>query len=235
MNIILLEPNDFTSETEVVLYDRRFDHIRYILKAQCGDRLKVGQMNGACGQGEVINVTETSVGLRVALTAEPPPALPCTLLLALPRPIVLRRLLVHLITLGVKNIHLLQTQRVEKSYWQSPVLKPETITSLCRQGLEQAKDTIVPTVSLHKRFRPFIEDDLPSIMSQTIPLVAHPVATEKAASIQGEVTLAIGPEGGFVDHEKKTSNENKMFVSMLTMRKSSQEGQYFVAVFSKHN
>jgi RsmE family RNA methyltransferase len=57
-------------------------------------------------------------------------------------------------------------------------------------------------VLLKPRFKPFAEDELPALAQRTLALVAHPGARESCPrQISGPVTLAIGPEGGFVPFE----------------------------------
>jgi RsmE family RNA methyltransferase len=115
---------------------------------------------------------------------------------------MLKRILQTSAAMGVKKIVLLNSYRVEKSFWQSPLLKAEAINEQLVLGLEQAKDTVLPEVILAKRFKPFIEDDLPTLALNTRKLVAHPNATFQSPMISNErTTLAVGPEGGFIDYE----------------------------------
>jgi 16S rRNA (uracil1498-N3)-methyltransferase len=202
MNLILLKESDFTSDiNRIVLKDRRFEHIKSILKPSKGDLLEVGVINGKMGEGRVLGISDTEVSLEVNLNKEPPEPINCKLVLAMPRPIVLKRLLVHITTLGIKDIYLMQTNRVEKSYWHSPVLKEDALNEYLELGLEQAKDTVLPRVHLKKRFKPFIEDELGNIIKGTNAYVAHPGMDSKVVSKTSAVTIAIGPEGGFVPYE----------------------------------
>jgi len=115
---------------------------------------------------------------------------------------MLRRVLRSAAELGMKHIHLLNATRVEKSYWQSPLLAEARLRDYLWAGLEQAVDTVLPRVSLHPRLRPFVEDELPALAAGTRRLVAHPAASIPAqAGIAGALCLAIGPEGGFNDFE----------------------------------
>ena len=104
--------------------------------------------------------------------------------------------------MGVKKIFIIESWRVEKSYWASPVVVEDTLREHMLFGLEQACDTVLPAIEIRKRFRPFVEDEVPELIKGTRPLVAHPLA-EKACPyhIVGPVTLAIGPEGGFIPFE----------------------------------
>ena len=96
----------------------------------------------------------------------------------------------------------MNTFRVEKSFWQSPWLKPEAIHEQLILGLEQARDTVLPEVILEKRFKPFVEDRLPAMSERMRKLVAHPVTDQICPAGGCEPTvLAIGPEGGFIPYE----------------------------------
>jgi RsmE family RNA methyltransferase len=140
--------------------------------------------------------------MHVTLTADAPPPIPLTLVLALPRPKVLNRVIAGTTSLGVKRIYLINAWRVEKSYWKSPRLSEENLLAQRILGLEQARDTILPVIELRRFFRPFVEDELPSIARDSLALVAHPIATSECPrNVAQPVTLAIGPEGGFIEEE----------------------------------
>ncbi|TLM67112.1 MAG: 16S rRNA (uracil(1498)-N(3))-methyltransferase, partial [Deltaproteobacteria bacterium] len=127
---------------------------------------------------------------------------PVTLLLALPRPKALRRVLQGVTAVGIKTIVLLNTARVDKSYWQSPLLHPDALRDELLLGLEQGRDTALPQVLLRPRFRPFVEDELPALAAGRRCLVAHPDGAEPCpCNVAGPLVLAVGPEGGFVPFE----------------------------------
>ncbi len=124
------------------------------------------------------------------------------LVLALPRPRMLARTLEHVTALGVKQITLLHTRRVEKSYWQSPELTPAKIHDHLVLGLEQARDTVLPTVVCESRFKPFVEDRLPGLLAGKQGLLAHPGMAEPCPrGIEQPSVLLVGPEGGFIPYE----------------------------------
>ncbi len=208
MNLILLHREDFISDDRVRLDDRRFAHIRDILSAEQGKQYQVGLLGGKVGIGTVSVVAEDAVELTVALTEEPPDPMPATLIIALPRPKVFRRVLQGITAMGVKRIVLLNSWHVDKSYWHSPVLTAESLQEQLFLGLEQARDTILPKVEIQRRFKPFVEDSLPSIANGSCALVAHPNAAHACpANLHGTVTLAIGPEGGFTPYEVEKLEE----------------------------
>lgn len=202
MNLILLQPEEISADNRVVLKGRRFEHITLVHKAKVGETLCVGRVDGMIGDGKVLAIDSESIELYVDLHIESPPPLPITVLLALPRPKMLKRILINLISMGVKRIILINSYRVEKSFWLSPVIQPAGLAELITLGLEQGKDTLWPQIELKKRFKPFVEDELADIADGTRCLVAHPYRAEPApANCTEPLTLAIGPEGGFIPYE----------------------------------
>jgi 16S rRNA (uracil1498-N3)-methyltransferase len=202
VNLLLLEDADFESDAVARVVGDRADHVRGVLKKRQGDVLRVGRVEGRMGTATVLSDDGEAIRVRVTLTARPPPKRPHVVVVALPRPPVLRRLLQHLTALGVERIALVHTARVEKSYWHSPVLHESSVAAQVRLGLEQARDTVAPRISMHRRFRPFVEDELRTLRPGARVLVADPGATEPCpADVDEPLVVVFGPEGGFVPFE----------------------------------
>lgn len=204
MNLILLFDSDFIDDTRTLvrLTGRRKEHVLSVCKASAGDTLRAGLINGKIGKGKVLKASDKVLEMSVTLDTPPPAPLPCTLILALPRPKVLKRCMEAVTAMGVKRIFIIESWRVEKSYWGSPVLSENTLREHMLLGLEQACDTVLPAVEIRKRFKPFVEDEVPALISGTRPLAAHPYAERSCPRhVKGPVTLAVGPEGGFIPYE----------------------------------
>ncbi len=202
MNLVLLEPGE-AAQSVVHLDARRSDHIRRVLRAGSGQQVRVGVIGGAIGRATVL-VNDVGVELAaLELDEQPPRALSVTLVLALPRPPMLRRILQHVSAMGVKHIVLIHTARVEKSYWSSSAMRGDAIRRECLLGLEQAVDTILPVIETKPHFLPFVEDELPSWRKHGSLLLAELVASRPCASQSGHTSLVIGPEGGFVAFERE--------------------------------
>lgn len=202
MNLLLLEDGDFIAADRVRLSGRRLKHLHEVHRAETGDSLRVGRLNGLMGTGQLLQLDAEQAELSVSLDQPPPAKLPLTLLLALPRPKMLKRVLQTVSSMGVPRLILLNSYRVEKSFWQTPFLEPAAIREQLILGLEQARDTVLPEVIIEKRFKPFVEDQLPGIAAGTLGLVGHPgdyPACPRA--VEQPVTLAIGPEGGWIAYE----------------------------------
>lgn len=197
MNLILLFDADFVGADRVRLTGRRLEHVMRVHRARVGDELVVGVAGGRIGRGRITGIGD-ALEMHVTLERDPPPPLPLTLILALPRPKVLNRVLAGATSLGVKRIVLINAWRVEKSYWDSPRLSEENFRTQSILGLEQARDTILPSIETHRLFRPFVEQSA----FDGLQLVAHPGAARACPrSVSGAVTLAVGPEGGFIERE----------------------------------
>lgn len=205
MNLILLENKDFVDPGTVVVTGRRLRHLLSVNKVNEKDSLVCGLLNGKIGTGVVEKRSESFLEMRVELTQDPPEPLPLTLVLALPRPKMLKRIVETVTTLGVKNIYLINSWRVEKSFWQSPLLDMDTLEKHMILGLEQSRDTIMPKIFQKRFFTKFVNEELSLISKDTLRITAHPKAGHICpVGINKAITLVIGPEGGFIDIEIET-------------------------------
>ena len=202
MNIVVLDRSDWRDEEHVCLVDRRADHIRAVLRAAVGDSVRVGELNGLLGHGRICAIDADSVVLRVELSQPPPPRHRFDVVLSLPRPKVLRRLFRTVAEYGVANLHLIHSARVEKSYWQSPLLAPDKVHDALLAGMERASDTVVPQVHQYRRFRPFVEDQLKDICAGRPCWIAQMGASLALRETPPrDAVVMVGPEGGFVPFE----------------------------------
>ena len=202
MNILLFEAAELAADGRLELTGRRLRHLREVLGAKPGDRLRAGQINGRLGEARVLDIDNQRANLQVEPGAPAPAKLPLTLVVALPRPKMLRRILRSVAVFGVGELHLGNSYRGEKSYWQTPVLQADTIRDYLLQGLEQSVDTILPRVTCHRRFKPWVEDALPSLLDGRAGLLAHPGEHPPCPrELSTHTVLVIGPEGGFIPYE----------------------------------
>ncbi len=202
MNLLLLRDRDFVRAGVARVEDERVRHVAKILEKQVGDELKVGILGGGVGRGQILAISKNRLDVEVHLDGDPPARLAVDLVLALPRPKFVGRILQAAASFGVESVTLLQTARVQKSYWQSSVLEPDRIDRHLRLGLEQAADTVPPEIELRHDFRRFVESELPERLANRPGLVAHgeaPTAFPRQVPLPG--TLIVGPEGGFLPHE----------------------------------
>lgn len=204
MNIVLLTPEDNIHNSMVILHDERFQHIRHVLKSSAGDTIRVGQLNGLMGDGFIQAIDDNHVKLSIKLSQPSPPKLPLTIILALPRPAMLQRIIRNIAELGIKQLILTNSFHVEKSFWHSQALQPSVVRRHLITGLQQAKDTVLPIVTFKKALKPFIEDELPTLTAaHDYALIAHPNSSKSCPhqTNHASTLLAIGPEAGFTTYE----------------------------------
>ena len=206
MNLILCESSDVDAQGVVTLIGVRAAHVRGVLRADVGDTIRIGVVDGPRGRAEILALHDDRVVLRAELDATTPDVPQVDLLLALPRPKVLRRLWAQLAALGVGRIVLTNAARVERHYFDTHVVEASTYRPLLIEGLQQAGDTRLPRVSVHRQFRILVEDELDALSGGAARLVAHPgghpslLETARESPDQ-RVLLAIGPEGGWNEFE----------------------------------
>ncbi|MFH2058633.1 MAG: 16S rRNA (uracil(1498)-N(3))-methyltransferase [Pseudomonadota bacterium] len=209
MNLILLENNDFIDDDHVQIQGRRFNHLKTVNRIQQGNIMMCGQLNGKMGKGVVTRISSNSCQMAVTLDTAPPEPLPLTLVLALPRPKMIRRIVQAVTSLGIKEIYLINSWRVEKSFWKSPVLSLESLQYQMILGLEQSKDTVLPAIYFKRFFKDFVEKELPQISKHTRCMTAHPKTDCLCpVGVNEPITLVVGPEGGFIDIEIQTLEKN---------------------------
>lgn len=204
MNLLILEPGESGDGSDTRVSGARAEHLLNVLRVGPGAQVRVGILNGPCGVGTVtsLDADARTVTLRCLFDPALPSRPNVDILLALPRPKVLRRLWAQLAALGVGRIILTNAERVERNYFDTHILSPEYYQPLLIEGLQQARDTWLPTVSIHRQFKVLVEDDLDGLVPRGRRLVADPSGTEPPRGTNGErILLAVGPEGGWNDYE----------------------------------
>jgi RsmE family RNA methyltransferase len=206
VNLILFEATELDGDL-LWLADRRAEHVLSVIGPALGDTLRVGVIGGPTGLGTVVNLATSAVRLQVRLEGAAPATPPVSLVLAVPRPKVLRRVLRTVGALGVARLDLVNSWRVDKSYFQSPVLRPEVLRRHLLEGAEQGATTWLPPVRVHPRLMPYLDDRLPGLPTAKW-LLCHPGAPvlleQGAPSHGGPMLVAVGPEGGWITREVET-------------------------------
>jgi 16S rRNA (uracil1498-N3)-methyltransferase len=209
VNLLLLSASDVGADGRVRLADARAAHVLQVLRATPGQSVRVGVIDGPFGVGIVHTIADGAVELTCSFEAETPSRPAVDLLLAVPRPKVLRRLWAQLAALGVGQIILTNAERVERNYFDTHVLTPECFEPLLIEGLQQARDTRLPRVSVHRRFKVLVEDDLDGLSSPSgcVRMIADPAAARAVTEVcrgrdAARALLAVGPEGGWNTFEQ---------------------------------
>jgi RsmE family RNA methyltransferase len=206
VNLILLHAAEIAENGVVELTGARAVHIATVLNAEPGQELRIGRIDGPHGTGTVARVDAGRVLLHCRFDASAPVRPQVDLLLALPRPKVMRRLWSQIAALGVGQVILTNAARVERDYFGTHWLDASVYTSLMIEGLQQARDTLLPGVSVHRRFKVLIEDDLDTLYPAGARVAAQPghettFAGVLAAAPAERILVAVGPEGGWTEFE----------------------------------
>lgn len=212
MNLLLFEPGELVGDTaQLPGTDRRAVHLRTVLGARLGSRVRAGVVGGGAGLAEVIADDGAALTLRLALAeAAGTPPLPIELVLAVPRPKVLSRTIEIAAAFGVERIALTNAWRVDKSYLSSPRIAPRALADAARLGAEQGATTHVPPIAFHRRLMELLDGRWPAPDAPPrVKLVAHPGGAPIERALEGSaasepLALAIGPEGGWIAREVET-------------------------------
>src|SRR6187401_1319678 len=163
MNLVLLNDGDFLDSNQASLSDGRAAHLLKVLKVTPGQPVRVGLLDGSLGVGTVESLDEGRITLRCEFETDIPARPRVDLLLALPRPKVMRRLWAQLAALGVGQIILSNAERVERQYFDTHVVAESCYRPLLIEGLQQAGDTRLPSVSIYRQFKVLVEDHLDTL------------------------------------------------------------------------
>lgn len=230
MNIVLLEAGELSSDAVATLRGRRAEHILQVLRPSLGATLRAGIIDGGRGtlvvqamaddsvtvqflpeQGDAASPLATSVTAGTAVGFGD-----LTVVLAVPRPKALSRVIESLATFGVRRVVLCTSWRVDKAYAASPRMALAALRANCVLGAEQGGHTRLPQVVVYARFMQMLDAEFANASSELRDgtavrvglgqrLVAHPGAAVDAlgytsAAVRPHV-VAIGPEGGWIERE----------------------------------
>lgn len=201
MNLILIQPDALDPQGRATLPERSARHVLTVLKGHRGQTLRVGVVNGRLGTGVIESIEGETVRVQCELRETPPPEPAIDLLLALPRPKVIKRIWAPMASMGIRRLFITNAEKVERNYFDTHWLDPAKYMPLLIEGLEQAGDTRVPEVRIVRRLKPFLEDELPGLCPGQARILAHPGGTPNPPNQAGAVLLAVGPEGGWSDFE----------------------------------
>jgi 16S rRNA (uracil1498-N3)-methyltransferase len=215
MNLLLFESDEIDEGGVLKVSGRRAEHILTVLKLTPGGQLRVGELNGGVALAQVSSLLpDGRVELRIASSGVAAGGqsenevggskFKLRLLVALPRPQILKKVLLTSAMFGASEIIFCGCARVEKSYWSSKSLRPEAIKEQLMLGMEQGEVTFIPEVRLESRFEVCIEDVR---SSSNLPLLYADRGGEDLIGLCGQsrldgAVLALGPEGGWVDAER---------------------------------
>ena len=203
MNLLLFEEPFATRRLEG--RDPRAAHLREVLRVREGAEVHIGFVNGPRAIAVVRSVAgEGAVDLEVREEAPPPPQLPLTLLVGLPRPHTAKRVLFDAASAGVARLVFFESGRGEASYARSRLWEGDGWRRRLLLGAEQGFTTRLPEVArpggLEAALAYAGEGSAKAALDNYEAAGALP---EALAGTAGEVALAVGSERGWTAEERR--------------------------------
>ncbi len=205
MNCLIITPEDVCADGTAQVRGPAVRHVREVLKKKTGDTLTAGLLHGPVGEVRIVALDES----MLCVTLPGGPVLPepeIDLILAMPRPKVMKRLWSPLASLGLGKIAIIGAEKVEPGYFSSHALSEEVYRPRLIEGLAQVRDTHLPSVQIRPSLRWFVDHHLDEFAGESLRLIAHPAAPSPMRDVLGHAqpdrtVFAIGPEGGWTDEE----------------------------------
>ncbi|OQX28734.1 MAG: hypothetical protein B0D92_07405 [Spirochaeta sp. LUC14_002_19_P3] len=214
MNMVLLEEEEL--EAQLPHDDPRIKHITGILGLSEGGCFLAGIVGGA--KGEAVLHRESSRGWRIQFTPkEPsPPLLPVTIIIGAPRPPVAKRLLRDLTAMGVREMRFCAAELSEKSYLSAKLWREGQWLIALKNGAMQGGSTFLPRVRTMNSLREAL-----SGLPENAARIGFDMTGEKSSRGEkdwAEMGLALGPERGWTDSERRVLRENGFTIRSLGER-----------------
>ena len=202
MNIILFEKGIRHFDSK----DDRCIHLRKVLHCDIGSSFIAGEINGFRGKG-VVTSFDDGVSFDFIPESDDSALYPLTVILGQVRPICMRRILRELVSLGVGRLILTLTDLSEKSYSEAGLYKDGEYKSVLISGAMQAGHTGVTEVL----FTENVESALKLAFDDSTHLILDNVIGSESfenLSLEGQITIAIGPERGWSARERQLFTDN---------------------------
>ena len=198
MNIILFKEG----EDKLLRGDERFKHIIKVLHLKEKDSFKAGYINGPHGKATIESISDDEIDLSFDFKEDSSALYPLTLIIAQVRPICMKRILRESVTLGASRLLLAVSELGEKSYLESSLYKTDEYKEILLDGAMQSGYTAIPETLI----LPSIDAAIAKADSDIKILLDNVIGAEPLSSMDlngKSVALAIGPERGWSDRERR--------------------------------
>ena len=199
MNIILFDKD----VREFKKGDERYEHLKKVLHATLGSEFRGGELNGDVGVCTITALDSEKITFTFEGDKEDIDLHPLTVLLALVRPICMKRILRELVSLGVERIILTRSDLGEKSYSESSLYTTDEYKNIMINGAMQGGHTGVSQVIFASK----VEEAIKSVDNNyTMLLLDNVVGAKRFKELElknKRVCIAIGPERGWSNRERE--------------------------------
>lgn len=199
MNLVLITAAE--ARTGLAAEDARARHLRETVGLAVGGTFHVGIENGLRG---IATITTSGPPLIFTVIWERSAQvrLPLTVLVGLPRPQTAKKVLHDLASLGAARLIFFEAAKGDPGYRTSSLWKDGEWREHVLKGTEQACSTLVPEVTRVAS----LAEALHGLDAKAWKLALDPyeaVGTPMAPDLAGAAVLALGPERGFADEERR--------------------------------
>lgn len=213
MNSLIILPDECRPDSTARVVGERAHYLWERHELHGPSEVRGGILGGNRGRIEVVKASPGEYELRLDCNDPPLPLTPTVLILAVPRPQTVRKIVQLAAMCGLAKLCFVRSSNVEKSYFASKALTPTELDASTIEGLEQSETTLPPEITVHQRFRPFLEDILPGMLqtardSKGVGLIGSLDSNQSLADLSlsrigpsAQVVLAIGPELGWSEYE----------------------------------
>lgn len=208
MNCLIFFPHELIesgSGVTAALRDQRARHAIELHRVEQGLRLRAAIWGGKLGFAQVVKLTQNEIFFNLECQQTAAKRLAIHLVVAVPRPHLVRKTLQFAAMSGVERVSLVRTDKVVPSYLQSKSLRLQEIEAQLLNGLEQAGDSIAPTVEIVSSTELFWRELIGSELKNSRIRWGDTYSREcsQLSLESGALTLCFGPEAGWSDGERK--------------------------------
>lgn len=207
MNSLLLFSEELVDSVRVVLVDERARQVFSAYEFQVGQRVCGALYAGSKFHLMVEVFSERLVEMRIVEVYPSLPLRSLDLVVGLSRPQTTKKVIQTAVMAGVRSLHLVATERGEKSYLDSHILRPADLRVEVGKALEQIWEGKVPEIRVHRSFGYFCKNTLSTITShdalfKAIALPGAPLMTTAHVKQNARAAIfTVGPEAGWSDSE----------------------------------
>lgn len=247
LNRFLFDPSEVNSDANTPTVtlpadDYRTVHASTILGLNDGDSVRAGLVSCEAHDGLVTDEavvrwgSEGSLQIHLhGLTSSPlyERETNVSLILALPRPLQLGRMLPMISQLGVDHLVLTSSRKVPKDYFGSHLFRePDALRRRLVEGLCQAGDVKLPRLHIVRNLSRFLDDDLDVLFpsEEYARVIAHPRSRDsdspqrRMRNVQfptnpPRMVIAVGPDGGWMEPKELDRFQSHGFVQITLGRR----------------
>ena len=212
MNIILFKEGVNTFKAQ----DERYSHIKKVIKLKAGDSFKAGVINKSSGMAKITNFDSESIDFVYTAESYELNMYPLTILLAMVRPICMKRILRELSSLGIQKLILCPTDLGEKSYLSSSLYTSSEAEDILINGAMQSGYAGLTELVIKPSLKAALAECGPK--DKFVLDIKESRALNDLTFLNNDIVLALGGERGWSENERQLFKTNNFEILNLGNR-----------------